>query len=177
MPSPEGGPGPRAPRANRDPPDPRGNGGLPGLKDPKDLPGPRGNKDLPGLRGNKDPKAPRVSRDPLDHRANKGLRAPLGPKDPKASRGNRDLPGPPGRMSMRPLWPLCSSSPMGRPSPLLTAVTDPTGHITQPSVTQVTLAPGTYFITYHVSAVLEAAGYLQITPAYSGQDLSGVRRL
>ena len=27
---------------------------------------------------------------------------------------------------------------------------------------------GTYFVTYHVSAVLEAAGYLQITPFYNG---------
>ena len=107
---PRGRPGPQGPQGEQGPAGPQGNGGLPGLKDPKDL---------PGLRGNKGPKAPRVSRDPLDHRANKGLRAPLGPKDPKASRGNRDLPGPPGRMSMRPLWPLCSSSPMGRPSPLL----------------------------------------------------------
>lgn len=57
----------------------------------------------------------------------------------------------------------------GTPISFAPAVTDPTGHITQPSVTQVTLAPGTYFITYHVSAVLEAAGYLQITPAYSGR--------
>ena len=31
-----------------------------------------------------------------------------------------------------------------------------------------TLAPGTYFITYHASAVLESAGYFQITPAYNG---------
>ena len=49
------------------------------------------------------------------------------------------------------------------------AVTDPTGHIVQTSVTQVTLAPGTYFVTYNISAILEAAGYLQITPSYNGR--------
>ena len=56
----------------------------------------------------------------------------------------------------------------GTPVSLVQTVSDPTGHITQASVTQVTLAPGTYFITYHASAVLESAGYFQITPAYNG---------
>ena len=55
----------------------------------------------------------------------------------------------------------------GTPISFAQVVADPTGHITQPSATQVTLAPGTYFITYHVSATLEAAGYLQITPSYN----------
>ena len=32
-----------------------------------------------------------------------------------------------------------------------------------------TLAPGTYLITYHVSTAVERAGYLQVTPAYGGQ--------
>ena len=44
----------------------------------------------------------------------------------------------------------------------------PQTEVSQPSATQVALAPGTYFVTYHVSAVLEAAGYLQITPFYNG---------
>ena len=56
----------------------------------------------------------------------------------------------------------------GSPISFTQAVADPTGHISQPSATQVALAPGTYFVTYHVSAVLEAAGYLQITPFYNG---------
>ena len=55
------------------------------------------------------------------------------------------------------------------PISFLQAVADPTGHITQTSVTQVTLQPGTYFITYDVSAILEAAGYLQVTPSYNGR--------
>ena len=55
------------------------------------------------------------------------------------------------------------------PISFLEAVADPTGHISQTSVTQVTLAPGTYFVTYSISAILEAAGYLQITPSYNGR--------
>ena len=58
----------------------------------------------------------------------------------------------------------------GSPIAFATAVADDTGHITQPDSTRVTLAPGTYFVTYNVSAVLDAAGYLQITPAYNGQS-------
>ena len=38
----------------------------------------------------------------------------------------------------------------------------------QESAARITLAPGTYFVTYHISAVLEEAGYLQVTPAYNG---------
>ena len=56
----------------------------------------------------------------------------------------------------------------GAPISLTTAVADETGRITQPSATQVALAPGTYLVTYHISAVLETAGYLQITPSYGG---------
>lgn len=50
-----------------------------------------------------------------------------------------------------------------------TGTADPAGRIVQTSATQVTLAPGTYLIAYHVSAILDAAGYLQVTPAYGGQ--------
>ena len=57
----------------------------------------------------------------------------------------------------------------GSPIAFATAVPDGTGHITQTSTTQVTLAPGTYLITYHVSTAVERAGYLQVTPAYGGQ--------
>ena len=56
----------------------------------------------------------------------------------------------------------------GAPISFAMAEADGTGRITQPSSTQVGLEPGTYFVTYHISAVLDTAGYLQITPSYSG---------
>ena len=59
----------------------------------------------------------------------------------------------------------------GSPITFKMAVADPTGHITQSSGTQVALSPGTYFITYNVEAVLNKAGYLQVTPSYNGQGV------
>ena len=57
----------------------------------------------------------------------------------------------------------------GAPIPFVTGTADPTGHITQASSTQIALAPGIYLISYHVSAILQTAGYLQITPAYQSR--------
>lgn len=59
--------------------------------------------------------------------------------------------------------------PDGSPIPFATGTADATGHIVQTSGTQITLLPGTYLVTYHISAILLTAGYLQITPAYQGR--------
>ena len=45
---------------------------------------------------------------------------------------------------------------------------DPTGNITESGQTQVNLAPGYYLVTYSVSAILRAPGYIQVTPYYDG---------
>lgn len=55
----------------------------------------------------------------------------------------------------------------GSPMVLFPAVSDPTGQITVLSDTQIQLSPGTYFVSYHVSSVLDTAGYLQATPSFS----------
>lgn len=55
----------------------------------------------------------------------------------------------------------------GSPMVLFPAVSDPTGQITALSDTQIQLSPGTYFVSYHVSSVLDTAGYLQVTPSFS----------
>lgn len=57
----------------------------------------------------------------------------------------------------------------GTTIPFLQAVEDPTGQIVLQNATQIRLEPGYYLISYHVSAILETAGYLQVTPAYGGQ--------
>ena len=51
---------------------------------------------------------------------------------------------------------------------LLPDVTDPTGAITQSSLTQIALEPGYYLISYKVSAIFQRANYLQVTPSYNG---------
>ena len=52
--------------------------------------------------------------------------------------------------------------------PFIIGVADPTGQITMPTAGRVALEPGTYFISYHVSTLLAAAGYMQVTPFYNG---------
>lgn len=47
-------------------------------------------------------------------------------------------------------------------------VSDDTGNIGMENDTNLLLSPGYYFISYSVSAVLDDAGYMQITPYYSG---------
>ena len=56
----------------------------------------------------------------------------------------------------------------GRPIPLGTGTADPTGNIVLEDHTRIVLAPGYYFISYSVSAVLDNAGYMQVTPFYNG---------
>lgn len=47
-------------------------------------------------------------------------------------------------------------------------VTDPTGTITQPDLTQIALKAGYYLISYKVSALFRTPNYMQITPSYNG---------
>ena len=55
----------------------------------------------------------------------------------------------------------------GSQLPFYPVVTDTTGQIEQISQEQISLQPGYYLVSYHVSAVLSDAGYMQITPFYS----------
>lgn len=52
--------------------------------------------------------------------------------------------------------------------PLGTVTADPTGQIVLTDNTRITLAPGYYLISYHVSTLLSTPGYMQITPFYNG---------
>lgn len=52
--------------------------------------------------------------------------------------------------------------------PMGTAFADPTGQIVLTDTTHITLAPGYYFISYHVSSLLYTPGFMQITPFYNG---------
>ena len=45
---------------------------------------------------------------------------------------------------------------------------DPTGQIVLSDMTHLSLAPGFYLISYHVSCILRTAGFMQITPFYGG---------
>lgn len=64
---------------------------------------------------------------------------------------------------------------VNQPIPLLPGISDPTGHITGASnFLSVTLAPGTYFVTFSVSVVFPSPNYMQVTPVYNGTPNLGV---
>ena len=56
----------------------------------------------------------------------------------------------------------------GQPVPLTTSTADTTGNISLADNTEIVLEPGYYYISYSVSTILDSAGYMQITPSYSG---------
>ena len=51
---------------------------------------------------------------------------------------------------------------------LFPSVPDPTGNITESTLTQVSLTAGYYLVTYSVSAILRDPNYIQVTPFYNG---------
>lgn len=59
--------------------------------------------------------------------------------------------------------------PSGSFMNMIPIVMDTTGQIIQRNPTTLSLMPGYYLISYHVSAILLAAGYLQITPSYNNK--------
>ena len=51
---------------------------------------------------------------------------------------------------------------------LFPAVTDPTGTIGESDLMHIQLAAGSYLVSYSVSAIFNAPGYMQVTPFYNG---------
>lgn len=52
--------------------------------------------------------------------------------------------------------------------PMHVVVADATGQIVSLDTTHITLAPGYYLMSYHVSVILRTPGYMQVTPSYNG---------
>ena len=129
---------------------------------PRGKPGPEGPA---GPQGEQGPAGPQGEQGPAGPQGEQGPAGPQGEQGPAGPQGEQ---GPAGPDLYASFVAYMQQFANGSPISFTQAVADPTGHISQPSATQVALAPGTYFVTYHVSAVLEAAGYLQITPFYNG---------
>lgn len=51
--------------------------------------------------------------------------------------------------------------------PLVPSVPDPTGTITNTTLTRLTLDPGYYLISYSVSCIFRTPSYMQVTPTYN----------
>lgn len=56
----------------------------------------------------------------------------------------------------------------GSQVPWFTVTPDPTGQIVLDEPARITLAPGYYLVSFHLSAILDNPGYIQITPSYNG---------
>ena len=155
---------PPARRESRASPAPRGPKAPPVLRERRASPVPRGLKARrpQGAQGEPGPEGPQGPAGP------QGAQGEPGPEGPQGPAGPQGDPGEPGVIARASFVTYMQQFASGAPISFATAEADGTGRITQPSSTQVGLEPGTYFVTYHISAVLETAGYLQITPSYSG---------
>ena len=160
--------GPRGPRGFTGPAGPQGEQGEPGPEGPQGEPGepgPEGPQGPAGPQGEQGEPGPEGPQGPAGPQGAQGEPGPEGPQGPAGPQGD---PGEPGVIARASFVTYMQQFASGAPISFATAEADGTGRITQPSSTQVGLEPGTYFVTYHISAVLETAGYLQITPSYSG---------
>lgn len=101
-------------------------------------------------------------------------RGPQGEPGPQGERGPQGEAGQPGENSV-----LAAASffaferrfENGKPIPLVTGMADTTGQIQLVDETHIQLEQGKYAVWYTVSAVLEKAGYLQVTPSRQGSSL------
>ena len=118
-------------------------------------------------------------------------RGPQGPQGEPGSQGPQGEPGPQGPQGEPgPQGPQGEPGPQGpqgeptkdifasffifeklfqnsQPIPWITGTADTTGNISLINNTEIELTPGYYYISYNVSAILDNAGYMQITPSYN----------
>lgn len=154
--------GPTGPTGAIGPTGPAGEAGAAGVTGPV---GPTGATGPAGAAGPTGPAGAAGATGPT------GATGPIGPTGPSGGEGPT---GPTGAEGPVPddvfasffnfQYPLVRGSQLA----LLPDVTDPTGAITQSSLTQIALEPGYYLISYKVSAIFQRANYLQVTPSYNG---------
>lgn len=107
-------------------------------------------------------------------RGPRGRRGPTGASGPTGATGVTGATGPTGTTGTAPddvfasfvnymaQFTNASLIPVG------VSVPDPTNQIVLADPTHISLAPGYYLISYHVSALLRTAGFMQVTPYYNG---------
>ena len=119
--------------------------------------------------GERGPTGPQGPAGPEGPQGPAGPEGPQGPAGPEGPQGPAGPEGPSGVAGYASFVTFQAVFPRGGSIPFGIATEDPSGRIVQTSGTQVTLSPGVYLVLYSVSAVLETAGYLQVTPVYGGQ--------
>ena len=157
-----GAQGPTGPSGTTGPQGPAGGQGLQGVPGPtgpqgiRGMDGPTGPQGLPGPAGATGPQGPQGAAGPTGPQGTPGATGPTGPA------------GGPGEDVFASYYSDVRSVPNNGQIPLYELLNDPTGNITLSGTQQLRLQPGYYRVSYSVSAILEAPGYLQITPAFGG---------
>lgn len=129
---------------------------CPGPQGPQGEPGPQGPQGEPGPQG------------PQGEPGPQGPQGEPGPQGPQGEPGPQGPQGEPAKDVFASFVTFEIQFVNGQPIPLGTGTADTTGNITLADSTQIVLSPGYYFISYSVSAILDSAGYMQITPSYNG---------
>ena len=183
LPGPAGATGPQGPQGAAGPTGPQGAAGAPGPTGPqgiRGMDGPTGPQGLPGPAGATGPQGPQGATGPTGPQGLPGPAGATGPQGPQGAAGPTGPQGTPGATG--PTGPAggpgedvfasyysdVRSVPNNGQIPLYELLNDPTGNITLSGTQQLRLQPGYYRVSYSVSAILEAPGYLQITPAFGG---------
>lgn len=149
--------------------------GPQGATGPRGEPGPTGPTGSSGERGPTGPAGMTGSTGPTGPTGPQGIPGPDGPTGPTGAAGavgptGSQGPSGPGEDVFASFFSDVRTLPNGSPIPLYPLLTDPTGAIASPADFQsVQLQAGCYLVTFDVSAVLAAPGYLQVTPALDGQ--------
>lgn len=195
---PQGPTGPRGPQGPTGAAGPAGTPGAAGPRGATGAAGPAGPQGPTGPQGSTGPAGAQGAAGPAGAQGPIGAQGPVGPQGPMGpagvtgATGSQGLAGPQGLPGATgATGPTGSTGPTGATGapppdvfaafatfaipfvnaaqiPLGTVTADPTGQIVLTDNTRITLAPGYYLISYHVSTLLSTPGYMQITPFYNG---------
>ena len=158
---PTGVAGPTGPQGLRGP---QGQTGPTGPTGPQGIQGPQGPMGSTGATGSQGPAGPTGA---SGNTGPTGVQGPIGPTGPQGPTGITGPTGtvPPDSAAFYANYAL--AYPNGSLIPFGEVVADTTGQITLADATHISLVPGVYLISFHVSAILRTAGYMQVTPFYN----------
>lgn len=97
-----------------------------------------------------------------------GPQGPQGEPGPQGPQGPQGEPGASSISNSASFFSFEMIFENGRPMPFIIGTADTAGEIRLENDTQIILPPGYYYVSYSVSAVLDSAGYMQVTPSYNG---------
>ena len=156
---------------------PQGPAGDTGATGPTGLQGPAGNTGATGPTGLQGPAGNTGATGPTGPQGPAGNTGATGPTGAQGPAGNTGATGPTGAQGPGGVVPPSSFASYfnyamifadGAQIPLSVITEDPTGQIALANGTQITLKPGYYLVSYHVSVYLRSAGFMQVTPSYNG---------